>query len=43
MGAADSSRQAKQFMTWGLIIGLVGLVLYFAIFGAAIFAGINQA
>ncbi len=41
-GAEKASSQAKQFMMWGLIIGVVAIVAYFAIFGAAIFAGMSQ-
>lgn len=42
-GAAKASKQAKQFMMWGLITGVVVMVAYFAIFGTAIFAGIQSA
>lgn len=41
-GAEKASKQAKQFMMWGLIIGLVVMVAYFAFFGTAIFAAINE-
>lgn len=41
-GAEKASKQAKQFMTWGLISGVVILVAYLAIFGTAIFAGIQS-
>ena len=41
-GAEKASKQAKQFMMWGLILGLVVLVAYFAFFGTAIFAAINE-
>lgn len=41
-GAEKASKQAKQFMMWGLILGLVVMVAYFAFFGTAIFAAINE-
>jgi len=41
-GAEQSSKQAKQFMMWGLIVGLVVLVAYFAFMGTTIFASLNQ-
>jgi len=37
-GAEKASKQAKQFMLWGLIVAVVALIVYFAIFGVAIFA-----
>lgn len=41
-GAEQASKQAKQFMMWGLIVGLVVLVAYFAIMGTTLFATFNQ-
>ncbi len=40
-GAASTSKQAKQFMLWGLIAGVVVLVAYFAFFGVALIAGLS--
>ncbi len=40
-GAESTSKQAKQFMIWGLIAGVVVLVAYLAIFGVAIIAGVS--
>ncbi len=40
-GAASTSKQAKQFMMWGLIAGVVVLVAYFALFGTALIAGLS--
>jgi len=37
-GAEDFSKQAKKFMMWGLIAGVVVLVSYLAIMGTTIFA-----
>jgi len=37
-GAEKASKQAKQFMFWGLIAGVVVLVGYLAIMGSTIFA-----
>ena len=42
-GAEQASKQAKQFMMWGLIIGLVVLVAYFALMGTTLFAALNNA
>lgn len=41
-GAEKASKQAKQFMLWGLILGLVIYVAYLAFFGTAIFATLSQ-
>jgi len=41
-GAEKVSKQAKQFMMWGLILGILIYVGYLAVFGTAIFAGISQ-
>ena len=40
-GAASTSKQAKQFMLWGLIAGVVVLVAFYAFFGVAIIAGLS--
>lgn len=42
-GAAKASKQAKQFMMWGLIAGVVVLVAYLLIFGGSIMAAVNAA
>jgi len=41
-GAQKASKQAKQFMFWGLIAGVVVLVAYFAIMGTTLFAIASQ-
>lgn len=41
-GAEESSKQAKKFMIWGLIAGIVVLVAYIAIMGTTL-AGISLA
>lgn len=42
-GAVKASTQAKQFMMWGLIAGVVVLVAYLLIFGGSILAAVNAA
>lgn len=37
-GAEESSKQAKKFMTWGIIAGVIVLVAYLAIMGTTLFA-----
>ena len=41
-GAESTSKQAKQFMMWGLITGVIVVVAYLAIFGVAIVSGISS-
>lgn len=42
-GAVKVSNQAKQFMMWGLIAGVVVLVAYLLIFGGSIMAMVGAA
>lgn len=37
-GAEESSKQAKKFMIWGIVTGIIVLVAYFAIMGTALLA-----
>lgn len=41
-GAVESSKQAKKFMIWGLLAGIIVLVAYIAIMGTTL-AGISLA
>jgi hypothetical protein len=41
-GAADSSRKAKQFALWATIAGVIAIILWFVLGGAALLASSNS-